>query len=115
MKTISKNFHKITCKAGPGNHHAKYEITRGSVGFPYLKEKHISEILEVNVHFQWNLLLICVVIDCSASVLVCGGGEAGGSENRKEDRGRGGNFGFSFAFSLLPLPKIFIFSTSQVI
>ena len=58
-----------------------------SIGFPYLKEKYISEILEVNGHFQWNLLLICVVIDCSAGVLVCGGGGAGGLENGKEDRG----------------------------
>ena len=58
-----------------------------SIGFPYLKEKYISEILEVNGHFQWNLLLICIVIDCSAGVLVCGGGGAGGSENGKEDRG----------------------------
>ena len=86
-----------------------------SIGFPYLKEKYISEILEVNGHFQWNLLLICVVIDCSAGVLVCGGGGAGGSENGKEDRERGGNFGFAFAFSHLLLPKLFLFSTSQVI
>ena len=53
---------------GAGKHPGRYEITRASIGFPYLKEKHISEILEVNGHFEWNLLLICVVIDCSPGV-----------------------------------------------
>ena len=99
--------------AGPEKHLARYEQTRVNIGFPYLKEKYISEILEVIGHFQRNLLrLRCHSVQCKSFGMWRRG--VGESENRKENRGRGGNLGFTFAFSSLTLPKIFLFSTSPV-
>ena len=55
MKTISKNFHKITCHGGAWE--TPCEIRTNSC--EYLFPIYISEILQAISHFLWKLLRPC--------------------------------------------------------